>query len=46
MAENSWLSVIADSDILFNTEPGRRLGAAGRQLGIDVDLLTADAGHA
>ena len=46
MAENSWLSVIADSDILFNTEPEGRLGAAGRQLGIDVDLLTADAGHA
>jgi putative transcriptional regulator len=46
MAENSWLTVHADLSVLFETSADDRLGAAGRQLGIDIDLLSAEAGHA
>lgn len=46
MAENSWLTVPAHLDILFTSAIEDRLTAAGRQLGIDVDLLSAEAGHA
>lgn len=46
MAENSWLTVQADLSVLFETPVDDRLGAAGRQLGIDIDLLSAEAGHA
>ena len=46
MAENSWLTVPADHRILFHYEAADRLAAAGQTLGIDIDLLSADAGHA
>ena len=46
MADNSWLTVAADLDILFEIPAKDRLAAAGRKLGIDVDLLSAEAGHA
>ena len=46
MAENSWLTVLADDDILFRHDAAGRLAAAGRQLGIDIDLLSAEVGHA
>jgi putative transcriptional regulator len=46
MAENSWLTVQADVSVLFEVAVDDRLGAAGRQLGIDIDLLSAEAGHA
>ena len=45
-AENSWLTVQADLRVLFEIAVDDRLGAAGRQLGIDIDLLSAEAGHA
>ena len=46
MAKNSWLTVQADLDILFRSAAEDRLAAAGRQLGIDIDLLSTEAGHA
>ena len=46
MALNSWLTVQADLDILFRSAAEDRLTAAGRQLGINIDLLTTEAGHA
>ena len=46
MAENSWLTVQADLDILFRHLAEDRLTAAGRHLGIDIDLLSTEAGHA
>ena len=46
MAENSWLTVQADPDILFRSAVEERLTAAGRQLGIDIDLLSTESGHA
>jgi putative transcriptional regulator len=46
LAENSWLTLPADSDIIFSTPYHRRLGAAAAVLGIDMNLISAQAGHA
>lgn len=46
LAENSWLTLPADSDIIFATPAEKRLGAAAAQLGIDMNLISGDAGHA
>jgi len=46
VAENSWLTAPADHHILFQLDAAEKLAAAGQQLGINVDLLTAQAGHA
>ncbi len=46
LRENAWLSVMADSDIVFDMPlPGRFDGALGR-LGIEVDRLHTEIGHA
>jgi len=44
--ENSWLTVPADIDIIFNTPIKDRWQKATKQLGIDIWQLSADAGHA
>jgi len=46
LAENSWLTVAADPGILFNTPSEDRLMAAGKHLGIDIRLMSGEAGHA
>ena len=46
LAENSWLTLPADSDIIFKTDPEQRLGAAAALLGIDMNLISGEAGHA
>jgi putative transcriptional regulator len=46
LADNSWLTLPADSDIIFNTSPDQRLGAAAALLGIDINLISGVAGHA
>ncbi len=46
MAENAWLSTLADTQIIFNTPPEKRWQAAAAQLGIDLNLLSGEAGHA
>ena len=46
LAENSWLTMPANGDIIFNTPPHQRLGAAAALLGIDMNLISAAAGHA
>lgn len=46
IGNNSWLSCPADLDIMFSIPADDRLGAAAAQLGIDLSLLTAQAGHA
>lgn len=46
LTQNCWLTVAADNDILFNTAVEHRLSAAGRKLGIDIDLMSSQAGHA
>lgn len=44
--DNGWLSVKADADILFNTDLTLKWNSALAKLGIDLSLLSEDAGHA
>lgn len=46
LGENAWLSTPADLDILFHKPSEQRWGAAAALLGIDLNLLSANAGHA
>ncbi|HEY3700189.1 MAG TPA: YqgE/AlgH family protein [Spongiibacteraceae bacterium] len=46
LVANSWLTIPADSAILFNTPIEKRLDAAAAKLGIDLALLAPGAGHA
>jgi putative transcriptional regulator len=46
LAENSWLTLPANSDIIFSTPTEQRLCAAAAQLGIDMNLISGEAGHA
>jgi putative transcriptional regulator len=46
LAENSWLTLPADGDIIFKTPYAQRLSAAAAVLGIDMNLISGQAGHA
>jgi putative transcriptional regulator len=46
LAQNAWLTVPCDEEILFNTPFERRWQAAGRLLGIDVATISSHVGHA
>lgn len=46
MADNTWLSVPADSAIIFDTPVEQRWQMAAAQLGIDLNTLSDDIGHA
>ncbi len=46
MKSNSWLSVPADPRIIFDTPSELRWQAAAQLLGVDMTLLSGDAGHA
>lgn len=46
IGENSWLSCPADLDIIFATRAEERLSAAASKLGVDLSLLSTEAGHA
>src|SRR5690554_2516421 len=46
LAENSWLTIPADADIVFSTPVQERWQRATAKLGIDVWQLSSDAGHA
>lgn len=46
MANNIWLSCPADEKILFDTPIEERWQAAAKLIGIDLSLLSNDAGHA
>ena len=46
LADNSWLTMPANSDIIFCTPADQRLGAAAASLGIDMNLISGEAGHA
>jgi putative transcriptional regulator len=45
VAANSWLTVPADSAIIFNTPHEQRWTAAAQPLGIDLNLISSVAGH-
>jgi len=46
MAQNAWLNVAADPEIIFGLPPAERLPAALQLLGIDFANLSDVAGHA
>ena len=46
MLANSWLSVAATPDIVFELPFDQRWAAAARTLGIDITQIVPDAGHA
>ncbi len=46
LANNLWLTVAADSRIMFDIPPEQRWQTAAAQLGIDVNLVSTHAGHA
>ena len=43
---NGWLTVEADTDIVFNVDLEKKWATALAKLGIDLSLLSEDAGHA
>ena len=43
---NSWLVVSYDHDLVFNTPASKQWLAAGDSLGINLNLIKCDAGHA
>ncbi len=45
MSENAWLNTPSETNILFDTPVSQRWNEAAGQLGIDINLLTAPAGH-
>lgn len=46
IASNSWLTLPADHRIIFDTAIDQRVAAAAAVLGVDMNLMTAEAGHA
>jgi putative transcriptional regulator len=46
MNANGWLSVIADSDLVFDADFEAKWRRALAKLGIDLTLLSTEAGHA
>lgn len=46
IAQNAWLSGPADTQILFKMATDERWAAAAGLLGVDLNLLTSEAGHA
>jgi len=46
LTQNSWLTIPADSAIIFHTDCANRAGAAASFIGLDLAMLSHDAGHA
>lgn len=46
LAENSWLTLPGSSDVIFSTPINQRMDAAAALLGIDMNLISGQAGHA
>ena len=46
ISENSWLTLPADSAIIFDTPCHLRASAAAAKLGVDMNLISGEAGHA
>ena len=46
LADNSWLTLPGNGDIIFSTPSDQRLAAAAAQLGVDMNLISGQAGHA
>ena len=46
LSENSWLTVPYEADIIFNVPIEKRWQSAANKIGIDVNLISNQAGHA
>jgi len=46
LADNAWLNCPFDPEIIFDMDCEQRLAAAAASLGINLSLLTSQAGHA
>lgn len=46
MADNTWLSCPAEEQIIFNTPVEKRWQAAANLIGVDLQLMSNDTGHA
>jgi putative transcriptional regulator len=46
MASNTWLSGPGNLDIVYNTDFDKRWEAAAALLGVDLNLISGDTGHA
>jgi putative transcriptional regulator len=46
IAANTWLTVEADPEIIFDTPIEKRWEAAAKAVGVDLNLLSNDVGHA
>jgi len=46
IANNAWLTTPANTDILFYTEMEDRRKAVAQHIGIDINMLVAQSGHA
>lgn len=46
MVNNAWLTVPADAGIIFDVPFGERASVAAAKLGIDLTLMSSQAGHA
>ncbi len=46
LGENTWLSTPATFELLFETGTDQLWNAAAGQLGVDINLMSGDAGHA
>lgn len=46
LSENSWLTVAADNQVIFDTPVAQRYDCALRLLGVEPWMLSSDAGHA
>jgi len=46
LAQNSWLTLPSESDIIFTVPAEQRLSTAAAKLGIDMNLVSGQVGHA
>ena len=46
IADNSWLTVAATPELLYQTPAEERWQAAAKLLGIDINLMSNTTGHA
>jgi putative transcriptional regulator len=46
LKDNNWLVIPADSAVLFNTDCARRAQAAALSIGLNLDMLALESGHA
>lgn len=46
IADNAWLTIPASSAIIFDTECDAKASAAAATIGLDLNMLSSDSGHA